>query len=244
MMKRTIRQVMERAAVSSAARVMLVAVTLMAGVTALSAQDEMVAVIDSVEGTVEVQLAGESEWQPVEAGHAVPIDARISTGFGAQAVLLVGENASVTVKPLTRLVIGDLAREEGVERSELNLQVGRIEGQVQEADVGNTEFELITPVATASVRGTGFSAETGEISVHSGSIEFAPVGFDQSVTVGAREVSRTDGESPAQSPSQARAQRGQVSHQTEGGDDEEDGEREDARFVEDPAWVTVTFDFE
>lgn len=230
--------------VMKTSRRMLAVIGLIAVSVGPLAAEDMVAVIEQVEGTVEVQLAGETEWQAVEVGNVVPIDARISTGFGAEAVLIVGENATVTVKSLTRLQIGELAREEGVERSELNLQVGRIEGQVREADVGNTDFELSTPVATASVRGTGFSAEVGEISVHSGSIEFAPVAVDQVVTVGAREESRTDGETPAQAPSQARAERGQVSHRTEGGDDEADDDREDARIIEDPAWVTITIDFE
>ena len=200
--------------------------------------DDLVAVIEETEGTVEVQLEGQS-WEPAEVGAVVPIAARISTGFGASAVLAVGENARLRVSSLTRVTIDELALDEGVERSELNLEVGRIQGEVQGADVDDTEFDLRSPVATASVRGTSFDFDGRELSVTSGQIAFEGGVLGREVTIRQQETSSTDG-IEVQDGGSGRANRGAVRHQTESGDD--DAARDDDRgLIEDPATVTVRF---
>ncbi len=202
----------------------------------VSAQ-ELVAIIEEVEGTVEIQVDGGS-WEAVVVGDIVPVDARISTGFGARAVVAVGENASITVGSLTRLGIDELVEEEGVERSELNLEVGRIQGDVREADLDRTEFDLRSPVATASVRGTSFDFNGRELSVSTGVVEFESATLGRTVTIRPQEFSSSDGIDVVDG-STGRASQGEVRHETEGGDDEADGD--DRRVTEDPATVTVIF---
>ena len=205
---------------------------------------ELVAVIEEAEGTVEIQVEG-GAWEPAGVGDIVPIAARISTGFGARAVLAVGENAVVTVQALTRLGIDQLVREEGVERSELNLEVGRIDGVVERADVGETEFELRSAIATASVRGTRFRFNGRELTVEFGNVHFGRAILagvpGQEINVTGGEESSTDGVTRQVQPSEARARRGEVTHVTESGAD--DGRREETRReTVDPAIVTITFE--
>lgn len=200
---------------------------------------ELVAVIQEVEGTVEIQVDA-GPWETAQVGDVVPIGARISTGFGARAVVAVGENATVTVGSLTRLGIDQLVEEEGVERSELNLEIGRVRGEVREVDVDRTEFDLRSPIATASVRGTSFDFTGSELSVTAGVVRYQSVVLGREIIVGAQEVSSTDGVDPPEDGASGRAERGAVRHETEGGDDDA-ALAEDVRVVEGPATVTVVF---
>ena len=209
---------------------------------ALHANDP-VAVIEEVEGSVEIRMDG-GDWEAVEVGDVVPVDARISTGFGASAVIALGENATITVSSLTRIAIRELAVEEGVERSDMDLEVGRIDGDVRGVEAENTEFNVRSPVATASVRGTSFGFDGEELWVGTGSVALSNA-LGQETTVGAGEESSTDGVSSPEEPAQARASRGQVSAQTRGGGAESTLRDETrVRRTEEPATVDLTGSFE
>ncbi len=205
--------------------------------------NEPVAVIEEVDGTVEIRMDG-GDWEAVEVGDVVPVDARISTGFGASAVLAVGENATITVSSLTRIAIRELAVEEGVERSDMDLEVGRIDGDVRGVDAENTEFNVRSPVATASVRGTSFGFDGEELWVGAGSVALSNA-LGQETTVGAGEESSTDGVSSPEDPAQARASRGQVSSQTRGGGAESSSREESrVRFREELETVNLRAEFQ
>ncbi|MFP4644635.1 MAG: FecR domain-containing protein [Spirochaetales bacterium] len=226
----------------SPARLLAAAGLLLVFSGVLGAQEDLAAVFEEVEGTVEIQLPGES-WESVEVGDAVPVEARVSTGFGATAVIAVGENSTITVDSLTRVGIRELAREEGVERSSMDLEIGRIDGEVQGADAESTEVNVRSPVATASVRGTSFGFDGERLWVGTGSVSLSN-SLGQQTTVNAGEESSTNGVSAPQEPAQARASRGEVSYQTRGGG--EDRPRRNDRsvqIIEDPAIINLTGDF-
>ncbi len=171
------------------------------------------ALIESVDGTVEVQLPGE-EWQTVEAGEIVPVAARISTGFGATAEVAVTESTTVTVDPLTRIAIEELAVEEGLDSSAVGLEVGRIEGSVERGDDRTTEFDVRSPVATASVRGTTFLFDGEELAVDEGVVGFiSAIGRVHSVGAGEQNFTYDVAEQP-RAPAAARVDRRSVSHRT------------------------------
>lgn len=129
------------------------------------------AVFEQVSGKVEFRSAGGS-WTAASVGDAIPMNATISTGFGAEAILAIGQ-ASVTVDPLTRLTLEELVQREGVVSTEVSLDVGRVEASVQSAEGLSNDFRVRSARSTASVRGTEFSYDGSTIRVSEGLVAFA-----------------------------------------------------------------------
>lgn len=204
-------------------------------------QEELLAITQEVEGNVEVSIAGE-RWVALSVGDAVPIDTRISTGFRSRAVLAIGESTVLTVEPLTRLEIERLAVEEGVERSQMNLQVGRIRGEVERTPERPNEFELRSPVATASVRGTSFTFDGETLEVARGRVALVNrYGRERSIDPG--EQSSSDGVSAPEAPAEERRRRATVTARTAGGEDEEEAEAPPPVEPDDPfGTVTIIID--
>jgi len=151
------------------------------------------ATITDISGKVEVRLSGSSAWQVAEEGMELPLKASISTGFRSSAVLEVG-GAVLEVSPLSRMRLDELVEREGLVKTELFLQVGRVRADVK-PEVGlQKEFRLRSPVTTAAVRGTSFDFDGEVLKVHSGVVTFSN-NFNQSTDVGEGEESSSDGQS-------------------------------------------------
>lgn len=157
----------------------------------IAAQD---AIVQEVRGKVEIRI-GSSAWQPVTVGQTVPVGATISTGFGAQALLEVGD-ASITVQPLTRLTIEDLVAEQGSQKTDLFLGVGRVRANVRTGEETSHDFQVRSAVSTAAVRGTEFVYDGYSVQGFVGFIVFeSEEGFAQLVGQG-DESSYDPGERP------------------------------------------------
>jgi ferric-dicitrate binding protein FerR (iron transport regulator) len=122
------------------------------------------AVIREIRGTVEIKAPGASEWVPARPGTVLAKDASISTGFRSTALVVLG-NSTLTVRPLTRLRLDELAEAQGREQVSLNLQTGRVRAEVTPPSGGKTDFTVRSPSATASVRGTIFEFDGINLSV-------------------------------------------------------------------------------
>lgn len=129
----------------------LVLLLMLALPAVISAQQN--ATITRVTGKVE--LLTNNQWGPAETGATVPLGATISTGFNSTATVEVG-NATLQVRPLTRMRLEELAEEQGVLRANLFMPVGRVRAEVRTAEGVTNEFRLRSTVSTASVRGTDF----------------------------------------------------------------------------------------
>ncbi len=133
-------------------RIALIAVLLMTvPLLVLSAQQN--ATITRTTGKVEVLT--NNQWSPAQTGATVPLGATISTGFNSTATLEVG-NATMQVRPLTRMRLEELAEQQGVLRADLFMPVGRVSAEVRSTEGVRNEFRLRSTVSTASVRGTEF----------------------------------------------------------------------------------------
>jgi ferric-dicitrate binding protein FerR (iron transport regulator) len=130
------------------------------------------AVIREAVGTVEVKAAGAADWSPAEPGQIIGRTAVLSTGFKSTAVLGLG-NSTLTVQPLTRLTVEELAESGGNERVNLNLRTGRIRADVKPPAGGKTEFVVKSPTATASVRGTVFEFNGIQLQVDEGRVHIS-----------------------------------------------------------------------
>ena len=130
-----------------------------------------VAVLKRVVGTVEIRAPGKA-WTAAKAGAALTKDTAISTGFKSVAVVALGDSV-LTIKPLTRLTLEEIARQEGSEQVKLYLLAGRVRAEVKPPSGGKTDFSVRSPTATASVRGTVFSFDGWNLDVSEGGVVFA-----------------------------------------------------------------------
>jgi hypothetical protein len=132
--------------------------------------EDVKASIREYSGDVQVKAPG-GEWVPAQTGMSLDSSSMISTGFRSTAFLVLG-NSTIVVRPLTRLSLEELASLGNDEKIALNLRVGRVRATVLPPDLGSIEFEVISPMVTASVRGTVFEFDTVNLTVQSGTVAF------------------------------------------------------------------------
>jgi hypothetical protein len=152
-------------------RMVFVVLLLMSAVF-LGAQTAPVAVIRELAGTVEIKVPGSSEWKAAVIGQTLERAAFISTGFRSTALIAIG-NSAITVRPLTRLSLEEIAARQNEEQVILNLRAGRIRVDVKPPAGGGTDFSVRSPTATASVRGTVFDFDGLELSVEEGRVHLS-----------------------------------------------------------------------
>ncbi len=124
----------------------------------------------SVTGKVELQTA--SGWTPLEKGDTIESGLIISTGFRSQAVLQVA-GSNIVVNQLTRLTLEQLTETNDSHNSEVFLDLGSIQADVQGAENKRVGFVVNTPVATASVRGTNYLISLSALKVNRGLIDYS-----------------------------------------------------------------------
>ena len=143
----------------------LIAACLGAGVFAQNA------VIGELAGTVELKKAGAEEFIRARDGDQLEENTVVSTGFKSSAVITTG-SAMIMVRPLTRLSFGELVRAQGQENVTMNLRAGSVRVDVKPAAGLRASFSVISPIATASVRGTSFELDTRNLTVREGMVLF------------------------------------------------------------------------
>ena len=130
---------------------------------------QQTAVFEDVSGKVEVRPAG-GAWQTAQEGEQIPLDATVSTGFGSEATLALGRS-TVVMKALSRMTVEELVEREGVSQTSTRVDVGRVSARVRSAEGVRTNFQIRGPIATASVRGTGFDFDTVRLLVTENEVE-------------------------------------------------------------------------
>jgi len=124
----------------------------------------------AVSGKVEFQAA-QGTWKPLKQGDSIQAGTVISTGFKSQATIQLGASV-LTVKPLTRMTLSELAEKEDTVDTELYLEVGNVRAEVNSYNNKRNGFTVRSPSATASVRGTAFSMGRGRLTVERGIVRF------------------------------------------------------------------------
>ena len=145
---------------------MMAVVALLLGAGLAGAQP---ALIRDVQGMVEVKGQGLAAWKAAEAGQVLEKASLISTGFRSTAVVMIGDS-TVTVKPLTRLSLEEIAGKEREEEVILSLRAGRVRAEVVPPAGKAIQFSIRAPIATASVRGTVFEFDGTRLSVEEGRV--------------------------------------------------------------------------
>lgn len=156
------------------------------------------AVIKSFSGKVEIKTPG-GNWLPVSTGMNLSGGTIISTGFGANMVLEV-KNATITVKQLTRMELSKLIESQSNVTTNLYLNFGNIEADIEPSSEIQHDFVLKSPISTAAVRGTKFKFNGVILDVTRGTVElFNNTG--QSREVGSGEGVDLSGEGGSLPPS-------------------------------------------
>jgi hypothetical protein len=131
------------------------------------------AVIRELSGRVEVKRSANAAWTPASAGMRLERGMSVSTGFRSTALISLG-TSTVAVRPLTRISIEELAASRGAENTTLFLRTGRVRANVNPpAGGGKVNFQVRSPIATASVRGTEFDMDSSNVKMYSGTVAFA-----------------------------------------------------------------------
>jgi hypothetical protein len=150
------------------ALVMLIA----AGLSAQTPGQKPGATLRELSGRVEIKPPGSAVWVPAEEGMALEKAAVISTGFKS-AALLVLENSTISIQPLTRLSLEEILERQGNEQVDVYLRTGRVRAEVRPPAGGKIEFTVRSPIATAAVRGTVFDFDMVNLTVAEGRVQFA-----------------------------------------------------------------------
>jgi ferric-dicitrate binding protein FerR (iron transport regulator) len=125
-----------------------------------------------ISGTVEIKAAGSAEWVSVAAGDRIEKNTVVSTGFRSTAVLVLGDSV-ITVRPVTRLSLEEIIRNQNDEQVNLYLHTGRVRAEVKPPTAGKIDFTVRSPTATASVRGTSFEFDTENLRVDEGQVQYS-----------------------------------------------------------------------
>jgi hypothetical protein len=125
------------------------------------------ATIEKLTGRVQLSRSG-GGWTNAAEGQVIAPGTIVSTGFKSSAVLNTGD-AKVQVAQLTRLTLEELTEKADSVSTTLFLNGGRINTEVSRERV-RQDFTVRSPIATASVRGTGFGFDGRNLNVSHGAV--------------------------------------------------------------------------
>jgi len=158
------------------------------------------AVIVAVSGTAYVKIANNKQTAPLKAGMKINIQSEIVTEKGATVVLRFADDSTLVIQQNSSVNMDKLTvhGSSGMVDSRMRLQRGRVESQVIPFKNKGSRFEITTPAAVASVRGTKFRVSMnpksatmlsevieGDVAVASqGVTQIVPAGFGTKVVKG------------------------------------------------------------
>lgn len=158
--------------------------------------------VSDFKGRISIQLPGRGLSAP-SRGLVLPAETLISTEDGGRMLLRLSDGSDLLVRSNTRLILKQ--PETGTWRY-VQLLIGRVRAEIQKRLGGAPGFQIGTPSAVISVRGTSFDVEvnrTGitEVDVHEGIVQLdSAKGMGESVLVRAGFSSRVGFESGPEAP--------------------------------------------
>jgi hypothetical protein len=149
--------------------------------------------IRELNGTVEIKKPGASNYAAASVGDQISQDTIISTALRSIALVEIG-SAVIMVQPLTRLSLAEISTSNNSENINIHLQAGRVRVDVNPPAGKKASMTVISPSATASVRGTSFDFSTQNLHVQEGTVSFTGNrGKSLLVNTGSDSQVKTDG---------------------------------------------------
>jgi hypothetical protein len=99
-------------------------------------------------------------WKPLAKGQTIKEGTMVMTGVNSQAVLNIDDNL-LTVKPLTTIKVLKNSFTKSSSDNVIGLKNGSVNARVKRIGTLKTRFNIVTPVATSSVRGTDETVSHG-----------------------------------------------------------------------------------
>lgn len=186
------------------------------------------ATVSEFKGSVSIQLPGQALHAPTR-GEILPAETAVSTEDG-RLLLRLSDGSNLLVRPNTRLV---LKQPESSGWRYLQLLMGRVRAEVQKRLGGSSGFQMGTPSAVISVRGTKFEVEVNregltEVDVHEGVVQLdSAKGMGEAVMIRAGFSSRVGFDAGPESPRPTRDMRPELDRpgrdrDKHSGDDDDD----------------------
>jgi FecR protein len=169
------------------------------------------ATISDFKGKVSIQLPSQAFTMPVR-GEVLPPDTTVSTDDG-RLLLKLSDGSDILVRAHTKLV---LKQPEASGWKYFQMLVGRVRTSIQKRMGGSPAFQIGTPSAVISVRGTKFDVEVDrrgftEVDVEEGTVELEGLtGRGESVMITAGFSSRVGMETGPEVPRPTRELRPQL----------------------------------
>lgn len=187
------------------------------------------ATISDFKGKVTIQLPGQAFHSP-SRGEVLPAETQIATEDG-RLLLRLSDGSDLLVRPNTRLV---LKQPESSGWRYVQMLFGRVRAEIQKHLGGSPGFQIGTPSAVISVRGTRFEVEVNrqgvtEVDVHEGVVQLDSVkGLGESVLIRAGFSSRVGFESGPEAPRPTRDLRPELDRPGHGRDHHSDDSEDDS----------------
>lgn len=117
--------------------------------------------VESLEGTVRVQIAGKTEWETLKPGMTLSAGDTISVYARSQVTLKYAEDRTVKINENSMYTIKQLKVTPEAKETTSTLWVGKVNTKIKKLQAAE-KFEIHTPVAVCAVRGTDFDVEVAE----------------------------------------------------------------------------------
>lgn len=169
------------------------------------------ATVADLKGKVRVQLPGRTPSIPTR-GQVLPAETMITTE-GGTILLRLEDDSQILVNEHTRLL---LKQPSPSSWQRLQMFLGRIKAEIQKRIGGSPPFQMGTPSAVISVRGTRFNVEVDKhrvtrVSVEEGEVQLdSAKGIGKPVIIKAGHKSRVTEDSAPEVPQEAR----EITHQS------------------------------
>jgi hypothetical protein len=140
----------------------------------------LTATVSAIEGEVAVRTNA-GEWKAIKVGDKVGEDSELFTGVDSKVVVTFSDGSRFEIRQLTQLLVDTILRKENRKDVAVHLVVGEVKATVVKDKVIDTNFEVQTPTATASVRGTQFrvfydpASRATIVTTFEGTVEVKPV---------------------------------------------------------------------
>ena len=120
-----------------------------------------VSTLSNIHGKVEIQRNG-GAWEPISSNSMLTLKPgdRIHTGYKAGVTLTFPDTSTMTVDPMSLVVIDDINTAVTPTKVRTFVRLGDVSADVNRRNVAASDFQVRTPTTTTSSRGTKFSVFT------------------------------------------------------------------------------------
>lgn len=135
------------------------------------------------------------DWQPITPTTRIPADAEIFVGVDTLVLTFSGWDGTVEVDPSSQIRLSFLVGEGNHVNAQVQLLLGRVAARVNPKRTSFTSFEVKSPIATASVRGTtlavSWDGESMAVEVEEGIVVVTTSAGEERAINGGEQVSIT-----------------------------------------------------